>query len=98
MSDAAVDLTVICQSFPSLPTPLVPRDHFIDAIDDLLATENTDVALVEGAPESGKTVFAAQFARRHPTRTISLFLRGTSVFEHDPLYVRQQLILQRCCP
>jgi hypothetical protein len=85
-----VDLTTVAQSFPELDPSLIRREHFVDAMTELFSN-GADVVLLEGAEQSGRTILAAQFARKHKHRAISLFLRGSSRFGQDPIYLRQEI-------
>lgn len=94
MSEAkVVDLTVICQSFPETPTPLIDRENFLDTIDALFE-RGTELIVVEGAEGIGKTTLLAQFATRHANHTFSLFVRPASRWAYDPDILRFDLCNQ----
>src|SRR5688572_14161857 len=88
-----LDLTKVSGTFPDLPEPLVPRDNVLDLIDNSFA-RGFEVFCLEGPEGRGKTVTAAQFAKRHPDHAFTLFLRTTSRWGYDPDFVRQDLIEQ----
>lgn len=88
-----MDLTVVCRSFPELPLPLIERGNFLDTIDGVFDS-GTDVVVAEGEEGIGKTILLAQFARRHPDHTPSLFIRPTSRWGHDPEILRFDLCNQ----
>jgi len=48
-----MDLTLICQSFPRLPKPLIPRDNLLNTIEFMFAGE-IDLVMIEGARAWGK--------------------------------------------
>lgn len=88
-----MDLTTVCQSFPELPRPLIPRDHILNTIDDIFEGE-TQLVVVEGPEGSGKTTLLAQFAMRYPNHTLSLFVRPTSRWGYDPELLQSDLCNQ----
>lgn len=91
MSKAEVmDLTTVCQSFPELPEPLIRRENFLDTIDQVLGN-GTDVVVAEGPEGIGRTTLLAQFAKRYPDHTLSLFIRPTSRWGYDPEILRFDL-------
>jgi hypothetical protein len=49
--------------------------------------------MIEGDEGLGKTTLLAQFARRHPDHTFSVFIKAASKFGYDPATVRYDL----CC-
>lgn len=88
-----MDLTVACQSFPELPKPEIRRENFLDTIDTIFES-NTQLVVIEGAEGIGKTTLLAQFARRHPDRALSLFIKPTSRWGYDPEILRFDLCNQ----
>lgn len=89
-----VDLSVVCQSFPRLLEPMVPRENIIDTIERMFDGD-IELVIVEGGEGMGKTTLLAQFVRRHPhpTRAFSVFLKPASKLGYDPGSVRYDL----CC-
>ena len=87
-----MDLSLVCQSFPRLREPLIPRDNILDTIERMFEGE-IELVAVEGDEGMGKTTPLAQFARRHPNHTFSVFLRPASRLGYDPTSVRYDL----CC-
>ena len=87
-----MDLTLVCQSFPRLHVPLIPRDNILDTIERMFEGE-IELVVIEGREDLGKTTLLAQFARRHPNHTFSVFIKPASSFGYDPASVRYDL----CC-
>ena len=99
-----VNTTTICSTFPRFHSPQVNRDNFIHAFEEILGGE-VDVLLVQGKEEIGKTTVLAQFARRHPDRCLSVFVRSSNRFSFDPAIVLSDLcnqahwlLFRRECP
>ena len=88
-----MDLTTVCQSFPRVTSPQIPRDNFLDAIDTIFEGE-IELIIVEGPEGIGKTTLLAQFAKRHPDHTLSLFVKSTSRWAYDPGILRFDLCNQ----
>jgi hypothetical protein len=88
-----MDLTIVCRSFPELPEPLIERGNFLATIDRVFES-STEVVVAEGEEGIGKTTLLAQFAKRHPDHTLSLFIRPTSRWGHDPEILRFDLCNQ----
>ena len=78
-----VDVTKISQSFPVLPSRLVPRPHYLAHIEAYFDA-GAQLVIVEGEEGYGKTTLLAQYAREHSQESISLFLRASSLILHDP--------------
>jgi len=87
-----LDLTQIAQSFPQLTEPLISRQNYVDAVTSLFDS-GMDLVVLEGEPGAGKTTLAAQFAKVHLNRAVSLFLRPASRWGYDPIYLRHDI----CC-
>ncbi len=88
-----MDLTTICQSFPEIPEPCIPRENILDTIDRIFEG-GTELVVVEGVGSIGKTILLAQFANRHPDHTFSLFVRPASRWAYDPAFLRFDLCNQ----
>jgi hypothetical protein len=88
-----MDLTVVCQSFPELPEPLISRENFLDTIDRIFESSG-ELTVTEGEEGIGKTILLAQFAKRHPDHALSLFIRPTSRWGYDPEILRFDLCNQ----
>jgi len=88
-----VDPTVICQSFPETPRPEIARDNILSTIETIFQSD-IELVAVEGQQGIGKTTLLAQFARRHPDHTLSLFVRPTSRWACDPGILRLDLCNQ----
>src|SRR6266436_9754440 len=69
----------VCTGFPSLPEPLISRPHFLDTIETMFDSA-TQLVVIEGQEGLGTTTLAAQFARKHEDRAISLFVSDVSAF------------------
>ncbi|MFN3649729.1 MAG: AAA family ATPase [Armatimonadota bacterium] len=59
------------------------RDNILGGIEKQLGGD-TEAILVEGDEGIGKTTLLAQFALRHPSRSLCLFIRSTSRWAYDP--------------
>ena len=88
-----MDLTLVCQSFPRLPDPLIPRDNLLNTV-DLMFGDEIELVMIEGGEGLGKTTLLAQFARRHADHTFSVFIKAASRFGYDPATVRFDLCYQ----
>ena len=91
--ECVTDISDIALTFPSLPAGTVHRDNILHTIDQIF-DRNYDVVLLDGAPESGKTVVLAQFCVRHRRNSFSLFLRPASELAYDSAYCRYDLSSQ----
>lgn len=87
----ASDVTLIAANFPDPPPREMVRENILSTIDDVF-NEGIQVLSLEGAEEIGKTTLLAQFAKRHPTNTISIFIKPSTWFAYDP-----QLVLRDLC-
>lgn len=88
-----VDILTLCRSFPPLPQPAIERPHILAELDEFFS-RGIDLVTIEGEEGKGKTTLLAQFAIRHPTRSIGLFARPTSRHTYDPLYLLTDLCEQ----
>ena len=89
----AIDLTKVAQTFPGFPSPFIARDNIIETFEASFAS-GIEVIVLEAPDGSGKTMTAAQFAARHPDRSLSLFVRSESRWGYDPEFVRLDLCQQ----
>jgi hypothetical protein len=87
-----MDLTLVSHSFPRLPELLIPRDNLLNTIERMFGGA-IELVMIEGDEGLGKTTLLAQFARRHPDHTFSVFIKAASKFGYDPATVRYDL----CC-
>src|SRR5579859_2482819 len=90
-SATAGDVTAVATTLPELPFQQVIRENILSTLEDMFQS-GIQLLTVEGAEEIGKTTLLAQFAKRHSTRTISLFVKPTSWFSYDP-----QILLREMC-
>jgi len=88
-----MDLTVVCDSFPKLPSNLINREHILTTIDTIFDGD-TELVMIEGEDGIGKTCVAAQFANKHPLNTFSIFLRPASRLAYDPDFITRDLCNQ----
>jgi hypothetical protein len=91
-----VDATKLCGSFPQVFGTEIVRDNVLHTIGTFFLGE-TQLLIVEGPDKHqgiGKTVLLAQFARAHPDRSLSIFIRPTSWFAYDPSIVLRDLCNQ----
>jgi translation initiation factor RLI1 len=86
MLEKIVDLTKVSIDFPELKEPQILRDPMIDTLEDML--ESLDLVIVEGKEGMGKTTLLAQFAKRHKSCTISIFINSTSRYTYDPANIQ----------
>src|SRR5208283_5900478 len=82
-----VDLTVLSRGFPDKPAAEVNREHLLETIQTIFEGDNNFVT-TEGDEGIGKTTLLAQFARRHATNALSLFIKPTSRLAYSPDYLR----------
>jgi MoxR-like ATPase len=60
-----IDLTKICQNFPSMPSPDINRDNYLETIDKIFL-DGVPIIVLEGEEGIGKTTLMGKFALRHP--------------------------------
>jgi hypothetical protein len=48
-----MDLTLVCQSFPRLPDPLIPRDNLLNTV-ELMFGDEIELVMIEGGRRFGK--------------------------------------------
>lgn len=82
----------VCQSFPTLPKRMIPRDNILDTLERVFQSD-IDLLLIEGDEGIGRTTLLAQFALRHRVNTFCAFIRPTSRFSYEPSTIRYDL----CC-
>ncbi len=85
------EVTAVAASLPELPSKQVIRENILSTLDDMFHS-GIQLLTVEGAEEIGKTTLLAQFAKRHATTTICLFVKPTSWFSYD-----LQILLRDMC-
>ncbi len=83
----------VSTTFPDLPNPLVLRDRFLNEIERLLGTA-IEAVTIRGEEGVGKTVLLAQFAKRNPENTISLFIKPGTLLGDDLDYLLYDLANQ----
>ena len=81
-----VGLPDICSGFPALPDPLIQRPHFLTTLETMFDSA-TQMVVIEGQEDLGKTTLAAQFARKNKDRSISLFISDVSAISRSPEYL-----------
>ena len=86
-----MDITLVCRSFPQMPKSLVERENVLDIFDTIFEG-GSQLVVIEGGEGTGKTTLLAQFAKKYPNQTISLFIKPTSRWTYDP----QFLLLDLC--
>jgi hypothetical protein len=82
-----LNLTSICRNFPKSPVSEVSRDHLLDTIDRTFEA-GTNILIVEGCEGIGKTIFLAQYAKRHAENAVSLFIAPLSRYAYSPEYLK----------
>lgn len=87
---ALTDYPSICRDFPIPKEYEIPRNNFLDAVSDFFQND-VKLVIVEGEEGIGRTTLLAQYARRKPTASISLFLKPVSKISYSPDYVRTVL-------
>lgn len=75
-------VTNACTTFPEMPDPMVCRESLLETIESQFDV-GVPVVEIEGSEGSGRTILLAQFASRHPQKSIGLFLRGTARWAYD---------------
>ena len=78
-----VDLCSISQEFPRKLECEIARDNILDTMDQVLSG-TTELLVLEGVEDIGKTTTASQFARRHGDHCVSVFVRKVSRWGIDP--------------
>jgi len=92
MDLTVMSLTAISRGFPSIPVAEVVRDNFLDTIDSIFL--DRPIVTVEGPEGIGKTTLLAQYARRSPDTSISLFIQPLSRLSYAADYIRLVLLEQ----
>ncbi|MBW6465440.1 MAG: hypothetical protein K0B06_02935 [Brevefilum sp.] len=87
-----MDTTKISSNFPNPPEQEIIRESFLEAINEMF--EHQDIIIVEGSNGVGKTTLLAQFAKRFPENSISLFITPASRSSYSPDSVRIDLLSQ----
>ncbi|MEX2376081.1 MAG: ATP-binding protein [Dehalococcoidia bacterium] len=83
MKTQIVDAVGASLSFPAALEREVSRENLLTTLADLFE-KGTNTVVVEGDEGSGKTVLLSQFARQHPNRAISLFIRPINRLATNP--------------
>src|ERR1700730_15267252 len=81
------------RDFPNLDDSIIERPHFLETIVDILNPQNP-VVFLEGEEGDGATTTLAQFCRRYPDQTFSLFIKPASRFAYSLDYLRLALAEQ----
>jgi hypothetical protein len=89
---AEPDLTTECASFPDQIENEILRTDFLDSIDDVFKGD-AEVLILDGVEGIGKTTICAQFARRHRSTALSLFVRPGTRMCADRTYIYHDI----CC-
>ena len=77
----------ISYTAPELPTPLVSRPHFVNAIKQVFET-SANVVCVEGTQGLGKTVLLREFVETVESPCFSVFLTSSNRLSYDPVVAR----------
>src|SRR4051812_45442952 len=88
-----VDATTLCQSFPAIKPPVIPRDHILETLEMALGGDLNAISL-EGPEGIGKTTTLALFAKRHYNDALSVFIRPSSRWAYDPSVLVLDLLSQ----
>lgn len=81
------------RDFPDLSNDLINRPHFLETITDILSGENP-VVFLEGEEGDGATTTLAQFCKKYPEHSFSLFIKPASRFAYSLDYLRLALAEQ----
>lgn len=82
-----VNTTVVCRNFPEELHSEIHREHLLDTVDKIFEGD-TQLVIVEGLEGIGKTTLMAQYAKRHPDHSLSLFIKSSSRLAYAPEYLR----------
>ena len=93
IKEEVMDVTVVSRSFPQLSPPQVYRENILDTIDTIFEGD-TQLLVIEGGEGIGKTTLLAQFAKKYPHQTFSLFIKPTSRWTCDPSFLLLDLCSQ----
>src|SRR5688500_1128937 len=96
MTAGTLALPPIIRSAPEPTSHVIARDNVIDALERQLSA-GTKVVTVEGDDGAGKTTLLAQFLSRHRSRSVGLFVSGSSPLAHHPEELRFDLCNQLEC-
>jgi hypothetical protein len=81
------------RDFPSIDQSSIERPYFLETIADILTPSNP-VVFLEGDEGDGATTTLAQFCKKYPDQTFSLFIKPASRFAYSPDYLRLALAEQ----
>lgn len=81
------------RNFPNLSGDLVNRPHFLETITEILH-QDSPIVFLEGDAGDGATTTLAQFCKKFPTNSFSLFIKPASKFSYSPDYLRTALAEQ----
>ena len=81
------------RDFPSIDESSIERPSFLETIVDILTPSNP-VVFLEGDEGDGATTTLAQFCKKYPDQTFSLFVKPASRFAYSPEYLRLTLAEQ----
>lgn len=80
------------RDFPQETEDQIDRPHFLETISGLLTA--TTIVFLEGEEGDGATTTLAQYCRRYPEQTFSLFIKPASRFAYSLDYLRLALTEQ----
>ncbi len=90
LTASVASLSSVSASFPTLPQPLIDRQHILSALDTMLE-DDIQAVVLEGEEGIGKTTLAAHFVQSHPNRAFSLFATGPSALARSPEFLQSDL-------
>lgn len=87
-----VDLCYLSVTMPDLPVRYIPRDNYLDAIEENL--KDKDVFFLDADEGTGVSTTLAMFAKQHSFNCVTYFNNGLVKFLLDPSFIVQSLIRQ----
>ena len=81
------------RNFPILDGCIVDRPNFLETIVDIL-TDDNPIVFLEGDEGDGASTTLAQFCKKYPDQTFSLFIKPASKFAYSIDYLRLVLAEQ----
>ena len=88
-----VDLPSLSVNFPPAFQAEVPRTNIVSTLTNLVV-ESVYAAIIEGPEGIGETTVLSQFARRHSSNAISIFITSASRLSFDPELIKTDISVQ----
>lgn len=88
-----IDITQFSNTIPNSFPYEIDREHIIKNIEETFSVITNNVILIEGLNVTGKSTLLAQFARKHRSNTVSVFI-GEDFWKSDIDFILSELCIQ----